>query len=81
VLDVRGAGEYAAGHVEGAINIAHTRLAARLSEVPASEPLYVHCGSGLRAAFAVAYLETQGREAIYVDGAFSEISPSLRASS
>lgn len=81
VLDVRGAGEYAAGHVEGAINIAHTRLAARLSEVPAGEPLYVHCGSGLRAAFAVAYLETQGREAIYVDGAFSEISPSLRASS
>lgn len=73
VLDVRGAGEYAESHVEGAKNIAYTRLAARFDEVPEAKPLYVHCGSGLRASFAVPYLASKHREVIYVDGAFSKI--------
>lgn len=77
VLDVRGAGEFAESHVEGAKNIAYTRLAARLSEVPNDQRIYVHCGSGLRASFAVSYLSNQDREIIYVDGPFSEIPDSI----
>lgn len=77
VLDVRGAGEFAESHVEGAKNIAYTRLAARLSEVPSDKRIYVHCGSGLRASFAVSYLANQDREVVYVDGLFSEISDSI----
>ncbi len=73
ILDVRGAGEFAEGHVRGAKNIAYTRLAARLDEVPVAHPLYVHCGSGLRASFAVPYLVSTGREVIYVDGPFDDI--------
>ncbi len=79
VLDVRGADEFAASHVRGAKNIAHTRLAARLDEVPAGSPLHVHCASGLRAAMACAYLASLGREVIHVDGAYGEIPQALKS--
>ena len=79
VLDVRGADEFSAGHVVGAKNIAYTRIAARLDEVPSASPLFIHCGSGLRAAIATAYLAGQGREVVHVDGSFAEIPPSLRS--
>ena len=80
VLDVRGAGEFSECHVRGAKNIAYTRLAARLDEVPDAHPLYVHCGSGLRASFAVPYLVGAGREVIYVDGPFDAIPASIKES-
>lgn len=69
VLDVRGASEYAAGHVPGAINIAHTRLQSRLDELPVGVPIYVHCATGVRAAAAAALLARQGYTVIHVDGA------------
>lgn len=78
VLDVRGAGEFAVGHVKGAVNIAYTRLAARISEVPPGSPLFVHCGSGLRAAFATSFLAGEGHEVVYVNGSFDEISAGIR---
>ncbi len=78
VLDVRGAGEFAVGHVEGAVNIAYTRLAARISEVPKGKPLFVHCGSGLRAAFAASFLAEKGHVVVYVNSPFGEIPASLR---
>lgn len=81
VLDVRGADEYAERHVQGARNIAYTRLAARLSEVPSNRRIYVHCGSGLRASLAVAFLAGQGREVVLVDGAFAKISSELKTTS
>ncbi len=79
VLDVRGADEFAASHVTGATNIAYTRLAARIGEVPSAKPLYVHCGSGLRAAIACPYLARQGHEVVHVDGPFAEIPTRLRS--
>jgi len=73
VLDVRSVEEFAESHVRGAKNIAYTRLATRLDEVPNAHPLYVHCGSGLRASFAVPYLISQKYDVIYVDGSFDHI--------
>lgn len=70
VLDVRGSSEYAQGHVPGAINIAHTRLRARLSEIPRDTPVYVHCLSGARAAVASAFLAHEGVAVVDVDGSF-----------
>jgi hydroxyacylglutathione hydrolase len=78
VLDVRGADEYAERHVQGARNIAYTRLAARIFEVPGDRRIYVHCGSGLRASLAVAFLASQGRDVVLVDGAFAKISSELK---
>ena len=79
VLDVRGAGEFAESHVDGAKNIAYTRLAARLDEIPEGKRIYVHCGSGLRSSFAVSYLANQQRDVIYVDGAFLEIPQAIKS--
>lgn len=76
VLDVRGASEFASGHLQGAVNIAHTRLAARLDEVPAGK-LLVHCAGGTRAAMATSYLQREGRDVIHVDGAFASAQPDL----
>jgi len=79
VLDVRGADEFAAGHVKGATNIAYTRLGARIDEVPAGETLHVHCAGGLRAAIASSFLASTGRDVVWVDGSFQEIPADLKA--
>ena len=79
VLDVRRADEFAANHVKGAKNIAYTRLAARLDEVPSGSPLFVHCAGGTRAAIASAFLASRGCEVVHVDGSFAEIPAGLRA--
>ncbi len=79
VLDVRGADEFAAAHVAGAENIAYTRLAARLGDVPGGPPLYVHCAGGMRAAMAAAFLASQGRDVVHVDGAFADIPAALKS--
>ena len=70
VLDVRGAAEYAEGHVPEAINVAHTRLVPRFDEVPEDREVLVHCQTGARAASASALLERGGRKVRYVDGDF-----------
>ena len=71
VLDVRGAAEFEGAHIPGAINIAHTRLAARINEVPRDKPVLTYCRSGNRAAAASALLAREGFEVTHVDGAFA----------
>lgn len=71
VLDVRGASEYAERHVPKALNIAHTRLRARLGEVPRGGRVYVHCLSGARAAASAALLAHEGFDVVDVDGNFA----------
>jgi hydroxyacylglutathione hydrolase len=68
VLDVRRATEYAEGHIAGARNIAHTRLAAHLQEIPQGRPIIVHCLGGGRSARAVSLLERAGRRAANLAG-------------
>jgi hydroxyacylglutathione hydrolase len=70
VLDVRGAAEFAGGHLPGAMNIAHTRLASRLSEVPRDKPVLTYCRSGNRASAAAALLAREGYRVLLVDGMF-----------
>ena len=71
LLDVRGAAEYVEGHLPGALNIAHTRLAQRMEEVPAGKPMLVYCRTGNRAAAASALLRKEGYDVTLVDGMFS----------
>ena len=75
VLDVRGASEFEADHVPGAIHIPHTRLAANHGELPRNARLLVHCSSGVRTASAVSsFLERLGYEAFAVDDSIRRIS-------
>jgi hydroxyacylglutathione hydrolase len=60
VLDARRKVEYAEAHLEGAYNIAHTRLLGRLPEVPKDRPVLVHCRSGARSARACSLLQKYG---------------------
>ena len=72
VLDVRRATEFAAACIDGAANIAHTRLAGRLGELPRDRRLLVHCLSGARASAAVSLLEREGFEVAAVNDIFTE---------
>lgn len=71
VLDVRGAAEYAEARRGDAINLAHTRLAVRLAEVPRGRPIAVYCATGSRASSASSMLEREGFDVLYVDDNFS----------
>ncbi|MDR8391672.1 rhodanese-like domain-containing protein [Aliifodinibius sp. S!AR15-10] len=67
VLDVRKATEYEEEHIEGAINIAHTRLLEHLEELPKDKTLLVHCQSGGRASASAALLQRNGYRVKLVD--------------
>jgi len=60
ILDVRNLGEYAKGHVPGALNIPVDELRLRLSGVPKDKTLFVHCAVGFRGHLAVRILKQNG---------------------
>lgn len=72
LVDVRTAGEFAAGHIPGAINIPHDQIAARAGELAAHKAdgsLVLYCRSGRRTGIAVEALETQGfSRLMHLDG-------------
>jgi hydroxyacylglutathione hydrolase len=70
VLDVRAASEYGIRHIPKAVNIAHTRLRARLAEVPRGSKVYVHCASGARAVASASFLAHHGIAVVDVDAQF-----------
>lgn len=70
-LDVRGESEFAADHVDGAVQIAQSRLAVERGRLPAGSPVTVHCATGGRAALASAYLQREGFDVRYVDDDFT----------
>lgn len=60
LLDVRTPGEFAGGHLDGAINIPVDALASRIGELPADKPVVVYCRSGRRSAIAADLLAQKG---------------------
>jgi len=72
ILDVRNLAEYEAAHVEGAQNIAYTRIWVRKDEVATGGIKAIHCMTGGRAAVAAAVLAREGHDVIYVEGDFAE---------
>ncbi len=67
VLDVREDGEFAAGHIDGAVHVPLYDLPARVGEMPDGQMLVV-CKVGARSAQAVAYLAQQGHDAVNLAG-------------
>ncbi|MBE1530927.1 MBL fold metallo-hydrolase [Actinomadura algeriensis] len=70
VLDVRLPGEFRESHVTGAAHVPLPELPARLGDVP-SGTVWVHCGSGYRAAAAASLLERAGRTVVHIDDAYA----------
>jgi NADPH-dependent 2,4-dienoyl-CoA reductase/sulfur reductase-like enzyme/rhodanese-related sulfurtransferase len=71
VLDVRSRPEFAEGHLEGALNIPHLELRARLDEVAAlagGRKISVYCASGVRSYLATRVLRGVGFDARNLSG-------------
>jgi rhodanese-related sulfurtransferase len=60
VIDVREEGEYAEGHIPGAVNVPIRTLAQNLDKIPADQPVLVYCASGHRAGMAMSSLQALG---------------------
>lgn len=71
ILDVRSAEDYAAGHVQGAINVPYgVDVAAALDKIPTDKTVYVYCYSGQTASQTVLLLNLAGKQAVNVSGGF-----------
>ena len=72
IVDVREPHEHERAHIEGTIDIPLGELVARIDEVPRDTTVYVLCHVGGRSAQATQYLETQGFDAVNIDGGIVE---------
>lgn len=73
LLDVRGGGEWNAGHIPGSLNLPLGDLEQRLHEIPRNRSLLVHCQTGARAAMAASLLRARGFPDVRVfTGGFAE---------
>jgi rhodanese-related sulfurtransferase len=70
LLDVRMTNEWRSGHIDGATHIPLPDLPARLAEVP-DGTVWVHCGSGYRAAAASSLLARSGHHVVHIDDAYA----------
>jgi NADPH-dependent 2,4-dienoyl-CoA reductase/sulfur reductase-like enzyme/rhodanese-related sulfurtransferase len=70
LLDVRTAGEYSRGHMEGFVNIPVDELREHLGQIEHGKPVYVICQSGLRSYIACCILAGYGYEAYNFSGGF-----------
>ncbi|MCP3674391.1 MAG: rhodanese-like domain-containing protein [Gammaproteobacteria bacterium] len=69
LLDVRTVGEFSQGHIKDAINITHTEIVNRLSDIPKDKDIIIYCRSGKRAAVAANTLEKNGfHKLFHLDG-------------
>ena len=83
MLDVRSRSEFARGHLDGALNVPHLELRARLDEVRTSangRGVSVHCASGVRSYLATRVLLSEGFHARNLSGGWltlKAVHPSL----
>lgn len=76
VLDVRSRGEFASGHLPGALNIPHTELRERLDEVrsaAAGRPVYTMCAAGVRSWIATCVLRDAGFDVTMLSGGMATL--------
>ncbi|MCX9193356.1 MBL fold metallo-hydrolase [Carbonactinospora thermoautotrophica] len=71
VLDVRMGNEWRESHIDGAVHIPLPELPGRLEEVPAGV-VWVHCGSGYRAAAAASLLARARRQVVHIDDDYAK---------
>ncbi|HEX7188622.1 MAG TPA: MBL fold metallo-hydrolase [Actinomycetes bacterium] len=74
VLDVRSRSENRESRIAGARHVPLHQLTDRLDEMP-DATLWVHCGSGFRAAVAASLLSARGRDVVHVDEDFEAAGP------
>lgn len=78
-IDVRAPAEFAAGHLDGAINIPYDQIAVRIGQVAPDRQrdIRLYCGVGLRAQMAKFALEAQGYARVTNEGGFETLRAQL----
>jgi phage shock protein E len=71
LVDVRSPGEFAAGHIDGAVNIPVGDVSSRASEIPKGHPVVLYCASGIRSGVAARTLRSAGRTDVHNLGGIS----------
>jgi rhodanese-related sulfurtransferase len=66
VLDVRGSGEWAEGHIPGSLHIPYQELSDRIKELPEDRELATICSTGKRSGLAASILQRAGRRILHV---------------
>jgi NADPH-dependent 2,4-dienoyl-CoA reductase/sulfur reductase-like enzyme len=78
LLDVRTPGEHARGAIDGFVNIPVDDIRARLDEIPANKPVYLHCKSGQRSYIACRILTSLGYDCYNLAGGYDRYSAAKR---
>ncbi|WP_281297241.1 rhodanese-like domain-containing protein [Flavobacterium limnophilum] len=74
ILDVRSKGEFAGGHIKGAVNIPVDALRNNLSKLKdKNHPIITCCASGMRSASAKNILKSNGYTQVYNGGGWSSL--------
>jgi rhodanese-related sulfurtransferase len=78
IIDVRGAEDYEAGHIPGAVNMSAKELftADNLATIPSDQPVVVGCYTGQTASQVTSALNMQGYDASNLKFGFAAWSPS-----
>jgi len=75
IVDVRKPGEFAAEHLQAAVNIPLDYLNEHLAEFPKDKPFYLHCAGGYRSMIAASILKARGwQQLTNVRGGYKELS-------
>ena len=82
IIDVRTPEEFAAGHIDGAVNIPVDKIGQGIRSVKGlkkDSPILVYCRSGHRSAMARLTLEQQGYKNILDGGGMEDLVKKLKA--
>lgn len=72
LVDVRGAAEWDAGHIPGALHVPLGDLPDRAAELPPTRPIVLQCQGGTRSAIASSILGARGMRVLNYAGGFGE---------
>lgn len=68
LLDVRTSGEFASGHVPGAVHIPMEEVESRLGDIPSDIPVVLVCESGNRAGMVCELIQHERANAMVLEG-------------
>lgn len=78
ILDVRSAGEFAGGHIKGAINISVDSLKNNLNKLKdKNQTIITCCASGMRSSAAKSILSANGYTSVYNGGGWSSLNAKI----
>lgn len=79
ILDVRTKGEFAAGHIKGALNIPLDQLSDKITAIKGhNKPIITCCASGMRSASAKSILKSNGLKEVYNGGGWSSLQRKIK---